>query len=109
MQKLLEIRSYTLKPGSAQEFHALIKDYSLPLMQKWHIDVVSFGICAECDDACYLIRAFNDVADLNASQDAFYASDDWRKGPREAIISLIHSSTAARFFLSENLIDGMRL
>ena len=39
-----------------------------------------------------LLRAYPSLEALQRSQDAFYGSDEWRSGPREAVLSLIESS-----------------
>ena len=38
-----------------------------------------------------LIRRYPSLEELQRSQDAFYGSDEWRQGPREAILALIES------------------
>jgi hypothetical protein len=53
--------------------------------------VVGFGPSLADEDLYYLIRAYPSLAELQRSQDAFYASDEWRHGPREAIVSRIES------------------
>lgn len=106
--RVVEIRSYRLAPGSAERFHQLVHQQSLPLMQNWGIDVLAFG--PSLGDGCdyYLIRAFADLAALEAQQTAFYASPGWRNGPREAIIALIESDHNVVMALSEVAIEALR-
>jgi hypothetical protein len=106
--RVIEIRSYRLKPGSRARFHDLLSRQSLPLMLAWGIDVVSFGPSLHDDDSYFLIRAFTNLAALQASQDAFYASPAWRQGPREAIIALIEADANIVMALSEAAIEGLR-
>ncbi|MEL5953581.1 hypothetical protein AADR41_02045 [Streptomyces sp. CLV115] len=40
-------------------------------------------------EEAYLIRAFASLEQHSAQEEAFYASDAWRQGPREAIVSRI--------------------
>ena len=42
-------------------------------------------------DAYFLMRAYRSVDERQQSQDAFYGSDEWRNGPREAIVSEIET------------------
>src|SRR3989304_8851880 len=94
MKRLVEIRSYNLKPGSRAEFHRLVWEQSLPLLKRWRGDVVAFGPSPHDDNSYYLIRAYKDLEDRKSSQDAFYGSPDWRQGPREAIVSPIDGHTS---------------
>jgi hypothetical protein len=88
---VVEIRSYRLKPGSGPAFQRLVVEQSLPMLERWGVDVIAFGPSLDDDDLYYLIRGYTSVAELQRSQDAFYGSDEWREGPREAIVSLIES------------------
>ncbi|QDH69784.1 NIPSNAP family protein [Marilutibacter alkalisoli] len=108
MNRLLEIRSYKLKPGAGGDFHRLVSERSAPLHADWGIDVVAFGQSLHDPDAYYLMRAYKDQADLEASQAAFYGSAAWREGPREAIVALIESDANAVMWLDNDAIALLR-
>lgn len=108
LSKFVEIRSYTLKPGSGNEFHRLVVDTALPMLSRWQIDVVSYGPSLHDPDSYYLIRAYSSLADRQSSEDAFYSSDEWRQGPRTAILALIETYTEAVIQLDEATVDGLR-
>ena len=61
------------------------------MLERWGVDVVAFGPSLDDEDRYVLIRRYASLDDLRASQDAFYGSDEWKEGPREAIVSLIES------------------
>jgi hypothetical protein len=88
---VIEIRTYKLKPGSGPAFHRLVVEESLPMLERWGVEVVAFGPSLDDEDAYVLIRAYASLDELQRSQDAFYGSDEWRNGPREAIVSRIES------------------
>ena len=88
---VVEIRSYRLKPGSGGTFHRLVVEESMPMLERWGVEVVAFGPSLDDDDLYVLIRWYASVGELQRSQDAFYGSAEWREGPREAIVSLIES------------------
>jgi ketosteroid isomerase-like protein len=88
-----EIRSYTLKPGTRDSFHRLVLDYSLPMLQRWKIAVLGYGPSLQEDSSYYLIRVYPSLEARQRSEDAFYGSSEWKKGPREAIISRIINYT----------------
>lgn len=90
--RTVEILQYTLHQGSGAAFHTLTQEVSVPLHRRHGIDVVSFGNSLHNPDCYYLIRAFASQESMVADLDAFYASDDWRNGPREEIIRSIETS-----------------
>ena len=108
MQRLVEIRAYQLKPGTAAEFHAAVETLALPMLRDWGTDVVAYGPSAHAPDTYYLIRAYTDLDDLNSRQDAFYDSDEWRSGPREAIVSCIVSYLSTVLWMSPEAIEDLR-
>ena len=108
MNRLVEIRSYKLKPRSGAAFHELVVTRSLPLLRKWNMEVVAYGPSLDDPDGYFLIRAYDDLEHLRASQQAFYASDDWRNGPRQSIIDLIESDWNAVLWLSCQAIESIR-
>ncbi|HJV21453.1 MAG TPA: hypothetical protein VJ570_02100 [Holophagaceae bacterium] len=108
MSRVVEIRTYRLKVGVRPAFHALMEGESLPLVRAWGMDVVACGPCREDADAYVLIRAYDDVALLRASQEAFYGSAAWKQGPREAVLAGIESYLSVVLELDEAGIDALR-
>ena len=106
--RVVQIRAYTLKPGRAAAFERLFVDAALPLLHDAGIDVVAFGPSPHEADAWYLIRAFDDLARLTADEDAFYGSDAWLRGPREAILDTIERYLDTVLSLSPPAIDDLR-
>ena len=92
MAGVVEIRTYKLLPGTGHEFHRTVVDEVMPLLERRGTKVVAFGPSLDDADLYFLLRAYENVDDLQASQDEFYGSDEWRSGPREAIVSRIESS-----------------
>lgn len=108
MKRIVEIRTYQLKPGSGSRFHDLVSHQSVPLLRQWGMDVVAFGQSAHDPDAYFLMRSYHDLEHLRSSQDAFYSTEAWRKGPRESIIELIQTDANAVLWLSPQAIEGIR-
>jgi ketosteroid isomerase-like protein len=90
-RRVVEIRSYLLVPGTRERFHRLFVDQSLPLLQRWGIDVVAYGPSIHDEDSYVLMRSYTDLREREESEEAFYASKDWRDGPREAVLDCIES------------------
>jgi hypothetical protein len=108
MKRFVEIRSYNLKPGTRAEFHRLVCEQSMPMLQRWQVDVVAYGPSLHDDDSYYLMRSYASLEDRQRSQDAFYSSEEWRHGPREAILSLIDLSTSVVIEVDEATLRGLR-
>lgn len=106
--RTVEILQYTLRKGSGAAFHAIMQEISVPLHQRHRIDVVSFGNSLHDPDCYYLIRAFDSPESMAAVLNAFYASDDWRSGPREEIIRSIETSIRTVMNLPTESVDGLR-
>ena len=89
---ILEIRTYRLVPGMRDEFVRLMRDVSVPMLEKHGIVVVGHGASLVDEDGreeAYLIRAFPSLDAHAEQEERFYGSDEWRDGPREAILACI--------------------
>lgn len=91
MEDVIEIRSYNLKPGTRGQFHKLFVDQALPLLTKWKVEVVAYGPSLHDENSFFLARAYNNLNHRQQSQDAFYGSEGWVKGPREAVLALVEN------------------
>ncbi|HEY2980361.1 MAG TPA: NIPSNAP family protein [Anaerolineales bacterium] len=105
---ILEIRSYDLKPGTRAEFHRLVVEQTMPMLERWKVDVVRYGPSAHDDDSYLLMRAFPSLEARELSEDAFYGSDEWKLGPRESILALIEDYTTIVIELEESTVAGLR-
>ena len=108
MDHLVEIRSYTLKPGTRQKFHRLFLEEAYPMLQRWNVDVVSYGPSRHDENSYYLMRRFDRLAHRDQMEDAFYGSDEWRRGPREAVLACIETYTEFVLELDDVTVQGLR-
>ena len=108
MNHLIEIRSINLKPGKREEFRRLYIDVALPLLQRWNFDVVAHGPSLHDENSYYVIRRYDSLAQREEMEDTYYASEDWRKGPREAMLALMENYTDVVFELDEVTLQGLR-
>jgi hypothetical protein len=104
----VEIRSYNLKPGTRDEFHRLASEVAVPMLRRWKIDVIAYGASRHDDNSYYLMRGFSSLAGRQRAEDAFYGSEEWRKGPREAVLALIESYATVVVELDEATVAGLR-
>lgn len=68
MNRLVEIRSYRLKPGGGARFHELVVTKSIPLLHARGMAVVAFGQSLRDPDAYFLMRAYDDLERLAPSR-----------------------------------------
>src|SRR6185295_10952496 len=90
---VLEIRCYNLKPGTRAAFNAVAEREALPLLARFKVDVVAHGPSSHDENSYYLMRAFPSLEDRQRAEDRFYGSEEWRTGPREAVLAAIESYT----------------
>lgn len=109
MTHYVEIRSYSLKPSTRDEFHRLFLEKALPMLQRWKVDVVTYGPSLHDSDSYFLMRRYDSLAQREESENAFYGSDEWRQGPREAILALIESYTEIVLEVDEAILQGLRV
>lgn len=108
MSNFVEIRSYKLKPGAREEFHRLFIKEACPMLKRWNVDVVTYGPSLHDGNSYYLMRRYDSLAHCEQSENAFYDSEEWRQGPREAIIALIENYTEIVVELDEVTVQGLR-
>jgi hypothetical protein len=106
--RIVEIRSYNLKPGTRDTFHQLAERDAIPMLKRWKIDVVAYGPSLHDANSYFLIRSFDSIEARQRSEDAFYGSDEWIKGPRAAVLACIESYTTVVVPLDRATLDGLR-
>jgi hypothetical protein len=105
--RIVEIRSYNLKPGTRDRFHCLFVKEALPMLQCSKFDVIAYGSSLHDADEYFLMRGFSSLEDREHSEDAFYGSDEWRRGPREA--RLIAALTEKRPGLFDVVMPALQI
>jgi hypothetical protein len=108
MDQIIEILLYTLKPGTGREFFEIMQRESVPLHIRNGIDVAWHGQSMHNVDGYGLIRAFADMASLEAMPSKFYASKAWNLGPRAAIIERIETTTRIVIPMNADAVAGLR-
>ena len=78
------------------------------MLKRWNVDVVAYGPSLHDENSYYLMRRYDSLADREASENVFYGSDEWRQGPRQAILALIENYSEIVLELDEVTIQGLR-
>ena len=78
------------------------------ILKRWNFDVVAYEPSLDDENSYYVIRRFDSLTQREQMEDTYYASDDWRQGLREAILSLMEIYTDIVFELDEVTVQGLR-
>jgi len=108
MKRIVEVRSYNLKPGTQANFECIVGSVARPMLASHGTDVVAAGRSLVDANSFLLIRAYADATDRELSQAAFYGSTAWREGPRDAVMACIENYTTIGIEADEKTIDGLR-
>jgi len=108
MTRLLEIRTYRLKPGTLEAFHDAVHTKAVPMLKAKGMDVVAYGKSDHEEETYYLVRSFTNRESLEREQAAFYGSNDWRSGPRSELVNRIETYMNTLIFASESAVASMR-
>jgi hypothetical protein len=104
----VEIRSYNLKPGTRPRFHQVATEQAIRMLRRAKIDVVAIGPSLHDDSSYFLIRAFPSVEERQKQEDSFYNSEEWKQGPRQAILDCIESYTTVVMELDDAGLASLR-
>lgn len=105
---MIEIRVYTLKTGTRDRFHELFVRQSLPLLRRYHVDVVAYGRSQHDANSYYLVRSFASLAERTGSEDAFYGSTEWTEGPRDEVLAAIETYSTVVVHVGEQTVQALR-
>src|SRR5688572_31808821 len=63
------------------------------MLHRWKFNVIDFGHSIHDDDSYFIIRGYSSIADMEQQENLFYGSEEWKKGPREAVLGHILNYT----------------
>jgi ketosteroid isomerase-like protein len=106
--RVIEIRAYTLKPGTRESFHDLFVRESLPLLRRHNVDVIAYGPSLHDTLSYYLVRSFGSLDERMRSEDAFYSSKEWREGPRDRVLGSIDAYSTFVVSVGPEVLRAMR-
>lgn len=92
---VLEIRLFTVHPGTREEFHRISVDGTIPLMRSLGINVVRHGPSPNNEDGYFLIRAFPSEEQRIELGQSLYAIEEWLAKYEEPVMSMIADYTTA--------------
>ena len=108
MSRIIEIRTYNLKPDTRAEFDRIARTVVRPMLVQHGMDVVAMRASLADTSSYCLIRAYTDIADRETSQAGFYGGNAWKEGPRDGIMACISGFATMVIEADETTIDGLR-
>lgn len=87
--KIVEIRNYLIKKDKRDEFHHLVEYGSIPMLNRWNVNVLAFGKSLHDNNSYYLIRKYDSLKQREESQNAFYNSEEWTNNYDKGIMDFI--------------------
>lgn len=91
---VVELRVYTLKPGTRAAFEQRFAEQVRPMLQRYGITVVAAGPSQHDDDSFCLVRGFPSLEARERQLAEFYGSEEWRTRHDEPVMAMIdHYST----------------
>ncbi|WP_268849033.1 NIPSNAP family protein [Flavobacterium aestivum] len=86
-----EIRTYKLKKGLSEDFQKIFIEVGLPMLKRWKVNVVDYGLSLVDNESFYVIRGYDSVEQRKKSQEEFYGSDEWINGPNDSVMNCIET------------------
>ncbi len=86
---LLEIRLFTLHPGTREEFDRISREGTVPLMRQLGITVVGHGPSPNKENGYFLLRAFPSEQERVRRSQALYALPEWEEKYDGPVMSMI--------------------
>jgi quinol monooxygenase YgiN len=108
MNRLLEIRTYRLKPGTFAAFHDAMHNRAVPMLKSKGMDVVAYGRSNHEEETYFLVRSYPSREALEAEQAQFYGSPEWRRGPRPELLERIESYVNTLLWVSPLAVESIR-
>jgi len=108
MKRLIEVRTYRLKPGTATDFHEAMHKLAVPMIKSAGMDVVAYGRSDHEEETYFLIRAYENREALEIEQAAFYDSVQWKEGPRPSLVGRIETYLNTVLWASPEAIKSIR-
>jgi len=108
MKRTVEIRTLTLKAGARATFQALWDEQVYALNRRFGTDVVYYGPSSHDSDTYCVIRSYDSLEQRQHSQEVYYSSPEWVRGPRAQIVALIESEVDAVLELDMEAVDVLR-
>jgi hypothetical protein len=104
---IVEIRTYTVKPGMRDRFLAFFEQQAVPAQQAEGMRIVGPFIDLENPDVFIWLRAFPSLAERDRMKDAFYEGARWKDELEAIAMPMLADYTVALTSTVPFFVDGL--
>jgi hypothetical protein len=106
--RVIELRNYLVKPGSADKFNTLFSDHFLKPMQDMGVAVLGKYKIVNSEDHFVWVRAYKDMAErVKFLNDYYFGNEQWKMHKKEAN-ALIRNSDNVHLLRPLNQTTGLQ-
>jgi hypothetical protein len=106
--RVLEIRIFTVQPGTRDEFDRITREGTIPLMRRLGINVVTYGRSPNNDDGYHLLRAFRSEAERVTLSQSVYATEEWEAEYDAPITAMIADYRTTVISTTSEVIEQLK-
>jgi hypothetical protein len=107
MPRVVEMRTYKLKPGKRQAFMDILRKRSMPEHDKIGMKIVGPWPSLEDPDLCFFMRFFPDLASRDGMKSQFYDGPLWNNELEAIVMPLIEKYDVVLVEDIENILGGL--
>jgi cytosine/adenosine deaminase-related metal-dependent hydrolase len=104
---ILELRVYTLKPGTRTDFARRAEEQILPMLERHGIRVIAACPSVHDDNSFCLLRAYSSLDERERQLAEFYGSEEWLTDHDAAVMAMIDSYGTCVFEADEGAADAL--
>jgi len=104
MSRVVEMRTYRLKPGKREEFLRIFRAKSVPAHEEIGMKIVGPFLSVEDADTFFFMRVFPDLASRDGMKERFYEGPLWKNELEQILMPMIDRYDAVLVEDAENLL-----
>jgi hypothetical protein len=86
---IIEMRTYTTKPGKRAEFLKIFRDKSIPAHAEIGMKILGPFLAVEDPDVFFFMRGFPDLASREPMKAKFYEGELWKRELENALMPML--------------------
>jgi hypothetical protein len=104
MSRIVEMRTYKLKPGKREEFLKIFRVQSMPAHREIGMPIVGPFLSIEDPETFFFMRIFPDLASREPMKSRFYEGSLWKNELENRLVPMIEKFDVALVEDGENLL-----
>jgi hypothetical protein len=101
---IIEMRTYTLKPGTREVFLKIFRAQSIPAHDEIGMKIIGPFLSIESPDVFFFMRGFPDLASREPMKTKFYEGELWKRELENVLMPMIEKYEVVLVDDSEGLI-----